>query len=78
MTVMSGSFAQQWPNHYVHGYHLIAAGRERFGPEVWDRALRASTRRSFMPLALSEGLHKTAGMSAGALHQVALRALQDA
>ncbi|MCA2984791.1 MAG: TolB family protein [Gemmatimonas sp.] len=77
MTVMSGSFAQQWPNHYVHGYHLIMAGRERFGPDVWDRALRASTRRSFMPLELSQGLRKTAGMSAGALHQVALRALQD-
>lgn len=77
LTVMSGSFAQAWPNHYVHGYHLITAGRERFGADVWDRALRASTRRSFLPLALSGGLRKAAGVGAGALHQAALRALQD-
>jgi hypothetical protein len=76
-TVMSGSFKQAWPNQYVHGYHLIAAGRERFGADVWDRALRASTRRAFVPLALTLGLRQVAGVSANTLHQQTLRALQE-
>ncbi|MBU6366487.1 MAG: hypothetical protein KJT01_09790 [Gemmatimonadetes bacterium] len=76
-TVMSGSFAQAWPNHYVHGYHLIASGRERFGADVWDRAVRASTRRSFLPMSLSGGVHKATGMNAALLHQRTLKALQD-
>ncbi|WP_353266354.1 hypothetical protein [Gemmatimonas sp.] len=76
-TVMSGSLAQAWPSQYQHGYHLINAGRQRFGLDVWDKALRASTRRSFMPLSLTLGLRRVAGISANTLHQQALRALQD-
>ncbi|WP_434479487.1 TolB family protein [Gemmatimonas sp.] len=76
-TMMSGSFAQSWPSQYVHGYHLINAGRQRFGPDVWDRALHASARRSFRPLSLSLGLRRAAGLSANALHDQTLRALQD-
>lgn len=76
-TTMVGSLKDRWPNPYVHGYHLLAAGRARFGPEVWEQALARSTRRSFIPLALSGGLQRASGLSATALHQQTLAALRD-
>ncbi|MFM9014568.1 MAG: hypothetical protein ACKORK_13620, partial [Gemmatimonadota bacterium] len=76
-TTMVGSLKDRWPNPYVHGYHLLAAGRARFGAEVWEQALARSTRRSFIPLALSGGLQRASGLTAPALHQQAFGALRD-
>lgn len=76
-TTMVGSLKDRWPNPYVHGYHLLAAGRARFGAEVWEQALARSTRRSFIPLALSGGLRRTSGVTAAVLHQQTLSALRD-
>ena len=76
-TTMVGSLRDRWPNAYVHGYHLIASGRARFGAEVWDRAVARSSRRSFLPLALGGGLRRTTGVSAASLHDGTLRALRD-
>jgi hypothetical protein len=76
-TTMVGSLKDRWPNAYVHGYHLVAAGRARFGAAVWERALARSTRRSFLPVALSGGLQRASGVTAATLHQQTVRALQD-
>lgn len=76
-TTMVGSLKDRWPNAYVHGYHLVASGRARFGAAVWERALARSTRRSFLPLALSGGLQRASGVTAATLHLETLRALQD-
>ncbi|MEI6739539.1 MAG: hypothetical protein WCK74_04425, partial [Gemmatimonadaceae bacterium] len=75
-TVLTGSFRDAWPNQYVHGYHLISAAREQFGADIWDRALLASTKRSFVPMALSGALQRTTGLSARALHDRTMTALQ--
>ncbi|MDQ8152424.1 MAG: hypothetical protein P2975_05170 [Gemmatimonadota bacterium] len=77
-TTMVGSLKDRWPSPYVHGYHLLAAGRARFGAEVWEQALARSTRRSFIPVALSGGLRRTSGVTAAALHQQTFGALRDA
>lgn len=76
-TTMVGSLRDRWPNPYVHGYHLLAAGRARFGAEVWEQALARSTRRSFIPLALSGGLRRETGVTAEAFHQETFRSLRD-
>ena len=76
-TVLTGSYRDAWPNQYVQGYHLISAAREQFGADIWDRALLASAKRSFVPMALSGGLKRTAGLSARTLHDRTMAALQE-
>ena len=76
-TVLTGSFRDAVPNQYVHGYHLISAAREQFGADIWDRALLSSSKRSFVPMALSGALKRTTGLRARALHDRTMAALQD-
>lgn len=75
-TLQHGSLGTYWPNHYVHGYALVAEARRRFGAAVWDSAMRATTRRPWNPWTLSGSLSRQTGLGLSGLHRDALERVQ--
>lgn len=52
MKLRNGSLKNYVPDHYQLGYLLVAAGRERFGPDIWSKVTldAAAFRPLFYPL----------------------------
>lgn len=51
-----GSYRDFTPNHYILGYHLVAAGRRDYGTELWNHTLDKVGRRPYMIVPFSEGI----------------------
>jgi hypothetical protein len=58
-----GSYKTFTPDPYVLGYHLVAWGREKYGPELWNKALDRSAQLPFMVQPFSSGIHSVTGMT---------------
>ncbi len=58
-----GSFRDYVPNYYELGYQLVAAGRAKYGPEIWEKVVTNVARRPYTLRPFSQGLKKYAGVT---------------
>jgi hypothetical protein len=56
-----GSYKTYTPDAYVLGYHLVAWGREQYGPGLWNKALDRSAQLPFMVVPFNSGIHNVTG-----------------
>ncbi|MFH1161598.1 MAG: hypothetical protein V1733_11745 [bacterium] len=57
-----GSYKTFTPDAYTLGYHLVAKGRERYGPQLWDCTLDKVAKLPFMVVPFNAGIRKETGM----------------
>jgi hypothetical protein len=58
-----GSYKTFTPDQYVLGYHLVAVGREHYGPELWNNAMDRSAKLPFMIVPFASGIKKSTSFS---------------
>lgn len=51
-----GSYKDFVPNHYVIGYHIVAAGRSLYGTDIWSSVLDRVARKPFTLNPFSKGI----------------------
>ena len=56
-----GSLRDHVPNHYELGYQLVAAAREQYGADIWDKVLDEVAFRPYTLRPFTRGLQKHAG-----------------
>ncbi len=67
-----GSYRDFTPDAYVLGYHLVAWGREQYGPRLWNTALDRSAKLPFMVVPFSSGIRSVTGMTKTRFYRAAL------
>lgn len=70
-----GSYRNFTPDAYVLGYHLVAWGRDQFGPDLWDHALGRSAQLPFMVVPFNSGIHQVTGLSKRMFYREAMNDL---
>jgi hypothetical protein len=58
-----GSYKDFVPNYYELGYQLVAAGRVKYGEDIWDKVVTNVGRRPYTIMPFSLGLKKYAGVT---------------
>jgi hypothetical protein len=72
-----GSYRTFTPDAYVLGYHLVAWGREQYGPGLWNKALDRSAKLPFMVVPFSSGIHSITGMGKTRFYKTAIKNLTE-
>ncbi len=65
---MFGSYRDFVPDHYVYGYHMVAALRKEYGTELWDNTLRYVADNPWSPAPFAQSLKKQTGRNLTELH----------
>jgi hypothetical protein len=71
-----GSYRDRTPNWYELGYPLTAHGRKKYGPDLWTRVIRRSSRLSFWPFAFSNAVRHETGIGVRKLYEETLDELE--
>lgn len=58
-----GSYKTFIPDDYTLGYHLVAKGREKYGPGMWDYTLDRVAKYPFMVVPFASGIKRQTGLS---------------
>jgi len=53
-----GSYKDFVPDHYRYGYQLVAYGRNKYGPSLWDSTLDYTARHPYTVFPFFFGMHK--------------------
>lgn len=72
-----GSYKTFIPDQYVLGYHLVAKGREHYGPEIWNSALERSARLPFMIVPFAYSIKKSSSLSKTKFYRNTLQELDS-
>jgi Tol biopolymer transport system component len=72
-----GSYRDMVPNHYILGYHLVAAAQWRYGFEPFQKATRQVGATPFLPGSFSRGIKRSTGKNLLQLYQSAMSELED-
>jgi hypothetical protein len=73
-----GSYRDWTPNWYELGYHLVSHVRQKYGPDVWGRVIRRTSKWSFWPFSFSNALKKETGKGLTKLYEETLSESDDA
>jgi hypothetical protein len=73
-----GSYRDWTPNWYELGYPLVSHVRQKYGPEVWDRVIRRTSKWSFWPFSFSCALKKETGKNLLGIYEETLSELEGA
>lgn len=65
---MFGSYRDFVPDHYVYGYHMVAALREEYGTDLWKNALRYVAENPWNPAPFAQSLKRQTGRNLTELH----------
>lgn len=57
-----GSYKDFVPNHYITGYHLVAAARMKYGVNIWNSALDRTGRHPYTLNPFSKGIKEVTGL----------------
>ena len=71
-----GSYRTFTPDAYELGYHLVAWGREKYGPYLWNQALDRTAQYPYMVVPFSSGIHSVTGLTKAQFYRKALADLQ--
>ncbi|NPA35549.1 MAG: hypothetical protein GXO47_01750 [Chlorobi bacterium] len=58
-----GSYRDYIPNYYVMGYHLVSGARNRFGNDVWEKAIENTGKRSWSITPFNHGIKEVTGLN---------------
>ena len=58
-----GSYRDYIPGYYVMGYHLVSGARNRYGKDVWEKAMSNTGKRSWSITPFNHGIKKVTGMN---------------
>lgn len=72
-----GSFKDYVPNHYAHGYQMIAHARNKYGNEIWTRMVDYTARHPYTIYPFYFGLKKYTGLSKSGLYKETFLTLKD-
>jgi hypothetical protein len=73
-----GSYRDWTPNWYELGYPLVSHVKQKYGPSVWGRVIKRTSRWSFWPYAFSNALKKETGKSVPKLYEETMTELEGA
>lgn len=65
---MFGSYRDFVPDHYIYGYHMVAALRSEYGIELWQNALDYVADNPWSPAPFAQSLRQQTGKSLTGLH----------
>ena len=72
-----GSYKSFIPDQYVLGYHLVAAGRENYGSELWINAMDRSAKLPFMIVPFASSIKKSTSLSKTKFYRNTLQELES-
>jgi len=72
-----GSYKDFVPNAYILGYHLVAAGRYKYGTELWNSALGTTGRKPYILNPFSKGIKNVSGMNKKGLYNESVKVLDS-
>jgi dipeptidyl peptidase IV (DPP IV)-like protein len=72
-----GSYRDFVPDHYVLGYQLVAFGRWKYSPKIWDKSLNKVARRPYSITPFSNGIKENSGLNKTAFYRSALDSLRN-
>lgn len=55
---LCGSYRQNIPNHYQFGYQFMSYAQQKYGENVWNKAVEYTTSRPYLVFSSSSGLRK--------------------
>ncbi|KJF42117.1 TolB family protein [Draconibacterium sediminis] len=64
-----GSFKDYIPNHYQLGYYLVAGSRERYGSDIWEKAIKRVGRKPFSITPFNRALKLETGLGKVRLYE---------
>ncbi|SET56953.1 hypothetical protein SAMN05444285_11676 [Draconibacterium orientale] len=64
-----GSFKDYVPNHYQLGYYLVAKSRERYGSEIWEKAIKRVGTKPFSITPFDKALKLETGLGKVQLYE---------
>ncbi|QIA08220.1 TolB family protein [Draconibacterium halophilum] len=64
-----GSFKDYVPNHYQLGYYLVASSRERYGSDIWEKALKRVGTKPFSLTPFNKALKLETGLGKVQLYE---------
>jgi hypothetical protein len=73
-----GSYRDFLPNQYELGYFLVAEGRRKYGPEIWEHSLNRIARRPYMVTPFQKGIKDISGKKKLPFYDECMSSLQAA
>lgn len=73
-----GSYKTMVPDSYELGYHLVAIGRSKYGPELWNYTLDRVAKYPFMVVPFASGIKRKTGLSKVKFYKSAMNKLDSA
>ena len=64
-----GSYKDFVPNHYILGYHLVAASRMKWGPILWDTTLNIVAKKAYTLVPFNKGIKSVSGLNKTGLYK---------
>lgn len=56
-----GSYKNFIPDRYILGYHIVAKGRNAYGPKIWNHTVDKVAKQPYMVVPFSEGIRDISG-----------------
>lgn len=72
-----GSYRDYVPNHYILGYQLVAYGRKKYGPDIWDHTLNKVGRRPYSVVPFNNGIKDISGKTKTGFYRECLEFLRE-
>ena len=72
-----GSYRSYIPSHYVLGYYLVAEGRRKYGPELWEHTMNRVARRPYMVTPFQKGIKDVSGSRKVPFYKESLKSISE-
>ncbi len=72
-----GSYKDFIPNEYELGYHIVATAREKYGSNIWERAIDRTGKKPYTLNPFSKGIRLVSGTNKKGLYAESMRRLSS-
>ncbi|NTW23723.1 MAG: hypothetical protein HGA37_03400, partial [Lentimicrobium sp.] len=72
-----GSYRDFVPDIYITGYHIVAASRQKYGPQLWTEAMNSVARQPWTITPFNYGLKKISGLNKKGLYLETVKKLDS-